>query len=158
MSLLGLLAATTLAQQPEPRPLFVEAYTNQLSYLPGDEVTFHVSTSAPKYSIEVARLGAQREVVLSKADLPGAEHPVPENASSHGCSWPVAHRLKIPPNWKSGYYSVTLRALDRGGPFIQRNRRTAESELFFVVRAEQPAREALQLRWDHFHAVSGRKG
>lgn len=136
--ILGLHGTTACAQQPEPRPLFVEAYADRLSYVPGDEVAFHVSTSAPKFALEIARLGTQRRVVLSKDDLPGQEHPVPENASSHGCGWPVAYRLKIPDDWKSGYYSVTLRVEDRGGSFIQRNRRTAVGEMFFVVRAAQP--------------------
>ena len=137
-AILGLLVTTARAQQPEPRPLFVEAYADRLSYVPGEEVAIHVSTSAPKYALEIARLGAQRHVVFSKDDLTAGEHPVPENASSHGCGWPVAYRLKIPDDWKSGYYSVTLRVEDRGGPFIQRNRRTAIGEMFFVVRAAKP--------------------
>jgi hypothetical protein len=136
--ILGLRVTTAHAQQPEPRPLFVEAYADRLSYVPGEEVAFHVSTSAPKYALEIARLGAQRHVVFSKDDLTAGEHPVPESASSHGCGWPVAYRLKIPDDWKSGYYRVTLRVEDRGGPFIQRNRRTAVGEMFFVVRDAQP--------------------
>ena len=54
--ILGLLVTTARAQQPEPRPLFVEAYADRLSYVPGEEVAFHVSTSAPKYALEIARL------------------------------------------------------------------------------------------------------
>lgn len=38
-------------------------YTDRLSYLPGDEVRFHTSTSASRFSIEIARVGARREVV-----------------------------------------------------------------------------------------------
>ena len=135
---LALLAIPARAQQVEPRPLFVEAYTDQLSYLPGEEVAFHVSTSAPRFGLEIARVGTQRQVKFNQENLPGQEHLVPENASSHGCGWPVAYRFKIPTDWKSGYYSVSLRVEDRGGAFIQRNRRTAVGDLFFVVRAPQP--------------------
>ena len=69
------------------RPLFIEGYTGQTNYAPGDEVTVHVSTSTPKFSLEIARLGLKTEIVwTTKTPLPGAEHPIPENASSHGLS------------------------------------------------------------------------
>src|SRR4051795_11538777 len=90
------------AQTLEPRPLFVEGYTSQLSYAPGDEVALCVSTTAPKYNVEISRVGANREVVLTKKDVEGKEHPVPENCSSHGCNWPVSAKFKIPADWKSG--------------------------------------------------------
>src|SRR5437763_14501062 len=94
-------SGSATAQTLEPRPLFIEAYTDQLSYSPGSEVALAVSTSAPKYAIEIARVGSKREVVLTKKDLAGSEYPVPENCSSHGCGWPVSHRFKIPSDWKS---------------------------------------------------------
>ena len=42
-------------------------YTDRLSYRPGDAVRFHTSTSASRYSIEIARVGARREVVWTRA-------------------------------------------------------------------------------------------
>ena len=39
----------------KPLPLFVEGYTSQLSYAPGDEVALCVSTTAAKYNIEISR-------------------------------------------------------------------------------------------------------
>jgi len=129
---------TAQTQTLEPRPLFVEGYTSQLSYRPGDEVALCVSTPAPKYSIEISRVGARREVVLTKKDVEGGERAVPDDCSSHGCNWPVSFKFKIPSDWKSGYYAVALSAEDRGGPFVQRGRRTAASECFFVVRAKEP--------------------
>src|SRR5690606_22293349 len=109
-----------------------------LSYKPGETVQFHISTTAAKFSAEVARIGLEREKVWSKDDLTGSRHPVPEDASSNGCGWPVAFELQVGPDWKSGYYQVTLQAADSGGQFIQRNRRTASTNLFFVVRAANP--------------------
>src|SRR6185503_16548583 len=139
-----LLAATEFlsAQTLEPRPLFVEGYTNQLSYAPGDEVALCVSTTAAKYSVEIARFGAKRDVVLTKKDIDGKEHPTPAECSSHGCGWPTSFRFKIPTDWKSGYYNVALTAEDRGGEFVQRGRRTAASEAFFVVRAAEPGKSS----------------
>ncbi|MCP6769825.1 hypothetical protein NL529_33765, partial [Klebsiella pneumoniae] len=77
---------------------------------------------------------------LTKKDIEGKEHRTPDECSSHGCGWPASYRFKIPADWKSGYSSVALSAEDRGGQFVQRGRRTAASECFFVVRAAQPGK------------------
>src|SRR4051812_11685876 len=45
---------------------FIEGYTDRLSYRAGDTIGFHVSSDAPRFSIEVARLGDRREVVWAK--------------------------------------------------------------------------------------------
>ena len=145
------------AQTLEPRPLFVEGYTSQVSYAPGEEVTLCISTSAPKFAIEVGRVGANREVVLTRKDVDGKENSVPENCSSHGCSWPASFKFKIPADWKSGYYSVALSAEDRGGQFVQRGRRTAASECFFVVRSAKPGSTSkilLQLATNTYNAYN----
>src|SRR4029079_3438069 len=89
------------AQTLEPRPLFVEGYTSQLSCAPGEKVALCVSTTAPKYAVEVARLGAKREVVLTKKDIEGKEHRTPDECSSRGCGWPVSFKFKVPQDWKS---------------------------------------------------------
>src|SRR6476661_6919993 len=102
------LTEAVQAQTLEPRPLFVEGYTTQLSYAPADEVVLCVSTPAPKYNVEISRVGAKREVMLTKRDVDGGERAVPENCSSDGCNWPVSLKFKIPTDWKSGYYAVAL--------------------------------------------------
>ncbi len=135
-----LLPVRALAAE-EPAPLTIEGYTDQLSYRPGETVSFHISTTASRYSLEISRLGAAQEVVHSDSDLPGTSSPIPENASSHGCQWPVAHRFTVPDDWRSGYYNVRLRATDQGGKYVGRNRRTAEVDLFFVVRPSEPGRD-----------------
>jgi hypothetical protein len=149
----------SFADEPQPatRALSIEGYADQLSYAPGDTVELHVSTTAAKWSLEIARLGAKTETAFSKQDLAGAVHPVPANASSHGCGWPAAFSLKIPRDWRSGYYEALLRAADNGGEFTERNRRTAESRLFFVVRAAEPGGEAkilLQLATNTYNAYN----
>ena len=122
----------------ETSSLYIDGYTHQLSYALGEEIEFRVSTSAAHYSLEIARLGATREVVFSQTELPGAAHPIPENASSHGCGWPTSFTLAVPETWQSGYYEGTLRATDSGGTYVYRNRRTTESTLFFIVRPAKP--------------------
>src|SRR3954468_12264135 len=102
------------AQTLEPKPLFVEGYAGQLSYAPGEEVALCVSTTAAKYAVEIARVGAKREVMLTKKDIESKEHRTPDECSSHGCGWPASFKFKIPADWKSGYYTVSMTAEDRG--------------------------------------------
>ena len=136
--------------------LFVEGYADQLSYRPGDTVRLHVSTSAELYAIEVARWGVEREVVCALSDIAGQVHPVPEAASAEGCGWPVSHELTIPADWRSGYYEVVFRAVDGGGKFSQRGRRSAESRGFFIVRpaAATAAKILLQLATNTYAAYN----
>ena len=62
--------ATLTQTENQISPLYIDGYTHQLSYAPGDEIAFHISTSAENYSLEIARIGATREVVWSQAELP----------------------------------------------------------------------------------------
>ncbi|HET7236929.1 MAG TPA: N,N-dimethylformamidase beta subunit family domain-containing protein, partial [Actinomycetota bacterium] len=85
----------------------LEAYTSPSSVAAGETVGLYVSTDAPGFEVEIAREGAEREVVwrdFGTADL----HPVPEDASASGCGWPVALEVPTGADWRSAYYSVTL--------------------------------------------------
>ncbi len=122
------------AARPDDGP-FLECYTDRLSYLPGEKVTFHTSTSAPRYSVEIARVGARREVVYRKDQLRGKLFEIPRDAPTHGCRWPAAFSLTIPRDAKSGYYSVVLRCRDDQG-------REQRADHFYVVRAARPGKRA----------------
>ena len=155
--LIALGSAEVACVAAEGPPLFVEGYAGQLSVAPGEEVPFHVSTSASGFSVEILRLGASNETVWRGADLPGRAHPVPENASSHGCGWPVAFRVPVGADWRSGYYVARFRISDSGGAWTHRGRRTAESEAWFVVRSATPGsrtRILLQLSANTYNAYN----
>src|SRR5262249_28697620 len=92
--MVGAAALTRRSSAADADKPFIDAYAGRLSYLPSEEVALHVSTGAARFHLEVARLGAKREVVFRKEDVAGAKHSVPTNASSEGCGWPVA--LKVP--------------------------------------------------------------
>jgi hypothetical protein len=47
---------------------------------------------------------------------------VPDDASAQGCKWPVAFTLKVPSEWKSGYYAAKVRLAGNDGS-INRARR-----------------------------------
>jgi len=158
LCLAGTLSSlTSLSCGQDTRPLYIEGYTGQVSYVEGEEVTFHISTTAPTYSMEITRMGLAPEVVWKQDGLTAAEQAVPENASSHGCGWPVAVQVKVPPEWRSGYYSVSLAAKSNGGKFTQRGARTAVGSCFFIVRPKAPGRDAkilLQLATNTYNAYN----
>ncbi|MHB1431639.1 MAG: N,N-dimethylformamidase beta subunit family domain-containing protein [Streptosporangiaceae bacterium] len=119
----------------------IEGYPDQWSYAPGETVTVACSSRSPVFSVEIARIGGTREIVWTRADVPGEWHSVGENASSNGCDWPASFRYNIPADQRSGYYEVVLRGTD------ERTGRLTESRAFFVVRppAGQPRNGAILL-------------
>jgi len=125
----------------------IEGYANRLSCLPGDEIGLCISTNANRYNVEVARVGAKREVVYKQADLPGVSHDVPIDASSQGCRWPVVFNIPVGKEWRSGYYQVILRTEDGAG----------RGEAFFIVRSSRPGGDAnilLQLCTNTYNAYN----
>ena len=106
-----------------------------MSVRAGEQVWLHVSTDLPTFSVEIARVGGQREVAWAKRGLAGARRAVPDNASTHGCDWPATVRVKVPEACRSGYYSVMLRGEDGGQGM-------ANGEIFFVVRPARPGRDS----------------
>lgn len=143
-------ALAPLLPQPDERRSRIEAYTDQLSYAPGEEVKFHVSTSDKAFDVQVTRLGGELETVWKKEAVPGTLHPIPPDASSRGCGWPETFRLQVPANWKSGYYAV--RFVPTGG-----EAKANASEAFFVVRPATPGKDAkvlIQLSTNTYNAYT----
>jgi hypothetical protein len=141
--------------------LYLEAYADRSSYQPGDAVNIHVSTNAARYALEIARIGAGREVVWAREDLPGTEYVVPDYASSRGCNWPVALTLKVPAEWKTGYYEAKVRLAGADGVYRPGSaRRLPDSgmpELFFVARPAHAGRDSrilLQLSTNTYNAYT----
>jgi hypothetical protein len=140
---------STVAEQMPPKAPYVMGYADQLSRLPGEEVSLHLSSSAGAVNLVIERLGAKREKVFERAGIVTRAHPVPDRASSDGCGWPAAFKLKIPADWRSGYYQVTLTTTGEGKP--------ARDSLFFVVRAAKPGsrtRILLQIASNTYNAYS----
>ena len=84
----------------------VHTYTNAISYLPGEEVVFHSSTTASVWTLAIVRDGLHPVRVHLAANLPGHFTAAPKDAYSHGCGWPAAHRWRIPEDAPSGFYRV----------------------------------------------------
>src|SRR5262245_26857117 len=67
LSLIIRLIGTDNDRLTRPGERGLWGYTDRLSYRPGEEVRFHASTSASRYAVEIARVGARREVVWTRS-------------------------------------------------------------------------------------------
>ena len=144
----GTLPFEAAAQEPK-RPI-VEGYTDQLSYAPGDEVKLHVSSPRP-VALSVTRSGRPFSPVGPSRGFSPGEHPIPKDASSHGCHWPVSKTFTLPPDTPSGYYTVTFSALGDD------DRAVGTGTAFFVVRPKEPGKNAkilLQLSTNTYNAYT----
>lgn len=147
-----LLSGIARPDQSVPAGIFVEGYTDQQSYAPGDEVVFHLSSSAKQVTLKIARQGPSSEAMLEKVIDDVANHPIPDRASSDGCKWPGAFTLAIPTQWKSGYYHVELSVKDEID-----NAKSVKSSCYFIVRSASPgstSRILIQLSTNTYNAYT----
>jgi hypothetical protein len=90
----------------------VEGYADPLSVAQGEPVRLRCSATSSPITIEVARVGGQREVVWQRDDIPASYAPLPAEAWAKGCDWPVTTTIQTDASWRSGYYEVVLRGAD----------------------------------------------
>jgi hypothetical protein len=90
-------------------------YTDSYSYAPGETVILHVSSTAPRYDLEVVRDGGAEIRVLREEGLAACWQDTPDQCSVLGCGWAASHAFRIPGDWPSGGYRITLRAEGRAG-------------------------------------------
>lgn len=131
----------------------VTGYCWPQSAAAGERIGLHLSSAGERpVTVEVARVGAERTVVLEQV-VDAGDHPMPLDASSAGCAWPVAASIELDPSWRSGYYEVLL-TIDVDG-------RTRRSRAFFVVRPTIGAPTApilLALATNTWHAYNDTGG
>src|SRR4051812_11802851 len=113
----------------------------------GEQVGLHMSSSGGRpVRVEVARVGARREVVFSVDAVAADEHQTPRDAASKGCGWPVALTLDVEPAWRSGYYEVVME--------IDVGEKVRRDYAFFVVRPSAGARIVLALSTNTWNAYN----
>src|SRR5258707_1015339 len=101
----------------------VEGYCVPLSAAPGERVGLHAGATRRMkagavepasgeltFDVEVARLGATREVVWRAAGLVAPAHAVPAQPFAHGARYPESASIPVGADWRSGFYEVRLRA------------------------------------------------
>src|SRR3954452_18069431 len=88
-----------------------EGYASRQSVVAGENVGLHCSSRVRDMSIEVARLGSERQVVWSST-VGVDDHPTPEDAWRSGCGWPVAVTIPTDSSWRPWMYEIELRTGD----------------------------------------------
>jgi hypothetical protein len=84
-------------------------YTDVLSCYPGENAKLFASSTANGFcSLEVARVGRNREVVLTADQITVKRHDVPARPDLAGCGWPAAFTIEVGVGWRSGYYDIAL--------------------------------------------------
>jgi hypothetical protein len=103
----------------------IDGYASATSVSPGEAIDFHVRVEPPNtgFHIEVLRSGKD-DVLLNDAGQAGP-YPIPADASSNGCGWPVGYTLLVPNNWSSGVYVARLST----------DQTASITEVVFVVKA-----------------------
>lgn len=143
------LIPVLFAEQQPPSNPYVLGYTGQLSTPQGGTVDFHLSSSEASAKLSVRRVGHEDHRVLDNVTVSLESHPIPDRASSEGCDWPVAYSLKIPADWRSGYYVAQF--VSGSG------QEAATADIFFVVREANPGSRSkilLQLATNTYNAYT----
>ena len=113
----------------------------------GEQIGLHMSSSGARpVRVEIARVGGQREVVLTLASVATGDHETPKSASSTGCGWPVALTVNVDPSWRSGYYEVVM--------VIEVGDKVRRDYAFFVVRPKSKERIIVALATNTWHAYN----
>ena len=123
-------------EAPREDPAFPEVYvyTDQMSYLPGEQICIHASSTASRWDLEIYRDGAQPLRVHGVTDLPGVFTPTPKEAYRVGCNWPISHRWRLAADTPSGFYRIKAScSRPDGTSFVQHH--------FFVVRPTKQTRK-----------------
>jgi len=136
--------APLLPQPNEPRAR-IEGYTNQQSYIAGDEIVFHMSASTDAIDVQIERFGTKTQRVFEKSGVATMLRAIPADASSHGCNWPETFRVKVPADWQSGYYIA--RFIPHGG-----EAKANTGSVPFVLRSAKPGKILLQLSTNTYNA------
>lgn len=102
-------------------------YSDRFSYAPGETVTLFVSSTAPLFAIEIVRDGADETPVMSRSGIAARWQETPDQCSVEGCGWAPALDFRVPDDWRSGAYRITLTAEGRDGQPIV-------SHHLFIVR------------------------
>jgi hypothetical protein len=142
------LPAETAAQQPK-RPV-IEGYTDRLSYVEGDEIKLHVSSSTGRFDFKIFRVGPERTQAGANLMVGAGLNDIPKDASSHGCAWPAATKFVVPKSWSSGYYEIVMTTTGE-------DRKPVSATAFFVVRPKEPGKNAkilIQLSTNTYNAYT----
>ena len=90
-------------------------YTGRYAYRAGETVDLHVSSTAPVFRLDIVRDGGAETKVMTRAGLAARFQDTPDQCSVDGCGWETTFEFRVPTDWLSGAYRVTLTAEGRDG-------------------------------------------
>ncbi|WP_243370172.1 N,N-dimethylformamidase beta subunit family domain-containing protein [Microvirga solisilvae] len=93
-------------------------YTDRYSYRAGETVRLFVSSTAERYRLKIVRDGGRETLVSTVEGLSARWQDTPDQCSVTGCGWMDSHAFRIPTEWPSGAYRITLTAEGRDGRLI----------------------------------------
>ncbi|MGV8935551.1 MAG: N,N-dimethylformamidase beta subunit family domain-containing protein [Allorhizobium sp.] len=94
-------------------------YSDRFSYAPGDTVTLFVSSTAARFDLDILRDGGVETPVMSERGIAARWQETPDQCSVTGCGWQDSFAFRIPEDWASGAYRLTLSAEGRDGTEIR---------------------------------------
>ncbi|MCC6508510.1 MAG: hypothetical protein IT423_05350, partial [Pirellulaceae bacterium] len=147
--LMWLMGTLAQADQMPPKGPFVHGYASAVSIAQGESIGLHLSSSSPKVSIVIERVGGTRQKVWEQTDVATSVQTIPDRASSDGCKWPETVKVPTTDQWPSGYYVASLSA--------QQDGQAAKGSLFFIVRQQTPGSHSkilLQLSTNTYNAYT----
>ncbi|MER9566936.1 N,N-dimethylformamidase beta subunit family domain-containing protein [Mesorhizobium sp. M0571] len=90
-------------------------YSDRVSYRPGEKVRLQVSSTAPRFTIDIMRDGGTETKVFQKSGIATRWQDTPDQCSVDGCGWETTFEFEIGDDWPSSGYRVTLTAESRDG-------------------------------------------
>lgn len=144
---------------PDAVPEFV-GYTDRISYFPGEDIAFHVSspTSNNSYKLFIYREGGVRELVYTQA----SERPAVVNAelsqAEFGYAWETSATIPglVTAGWRSGYY---LARLEQAGVTAPPPLTHLNEVVPFIIKPATPSSEiVVQLATNTWLAYNDRFG
>jgi hypothetical protein len=121
----------------------IEGYAEETSVLPGETVRLHISSTSPRLTVQVYRMGwyggAGARLVLEFRGMIGGPRPIPKPRAEDGlveCDWPISCRVPVGPDWVTGVYLARLTGSRDG----------KQSFIPFVVREVPGGRTAHRAR------------
>ncbi|WP_457660568.1 N,N-dimethylformamidase beta subunit family domain-containing protein [Sinorhizobium medicae] len=90
-------------------------YSDRLSYRPGEIARLQVSSTAPRFTLEILRDGGTETKMFERSGIAAHWQDTPDQCSVEGCGWESMFEIRIGEDWPSGGYRVKLTAQGRDG-------------------------------------------
>ncbi|WP_371833444.1 N,N-dimethylformamidase beta subunit family domain-containing protein [Ferirhizobium litorale] len=104
-------------------------YTDAYAFRSGATVRLQISSTAPKFRMEIVRDGGSETPVFSGDNLSARWQETPDQCSVVGCGWETSLEFRVEDHWPSGAYRITLTTEGRDGAPIHCHH-------LFIVRPE----------------------